>query len=606
MGEKLNIVFGFEETKFQKSIERTLAGLGYDVNIVCKYSKNSVADFLRNNREFTHAVLKENFNRSKYSDVELAELTEERDINIIVVLSKAHKGTAFMETLYAAGITGALFMEGNESDATVQTVSNLILHKRKRQEARKYYGMGDKVNVRLNSISDGKLSDLLQSLDDVSYGADIGKRFAQLCTSLSPKQVVDFIVRMPKDTKATLEKYDDYWMVITALEAHGVTIKSKQYQQGIRNFSKRARVKAAQDKVSIDDKSLNKEYVPQGNVYTPESARATEPPAPEEPEDLYASNDVDNSDLFESGGTMPEQPVMPQMQQPQMSPQIPPQMPTQQMPYQQPVQPMQAQMPYQQPMQMPYQQPVQQMPYQQPMQQPYSPYQQPVQPMQAQMPPVTNVRELKRREKQAAKEAKKQAKIDAKNKKYKKLNSQSPQLIQPSMSQMEQQDSPAKTMQFTDNTPITNLHPKREKDETKKKELLIRLGIVFAVIAFIALVIVVSMGVNYMTKTNAMEDAKEQELLNEQMNDLAEIRSGQAIDVSNVVPVTAAVTNGEQIMGVQVMDIINTDLQLYYVVNTDGSLFTYEGGGATSNEVDVNSMYYAQMLTSGRFAFYQQ
>lgn len=552
---KLNIVFGFEEAQFQKRIERNLAGLGYDVNIVCKYSKNSVADFLRQHREFTHVVLKENYNRSKYSDVELAELTEERDINVIVVLAKSHKGTAYMETLYAAGITGALFMEGNgASDATVQNVTDLILHKRKRVDARKYYGMGEKVDIRLNSISDGKLSDLLQSLDDASYGADIGKRFAQLCTTLSPKQVVDFIKRMPLDTKHTLEEKDDYWMVITALEAHGVTIKSKKYQQNIRDFSKRARIKAAQEKVSIDDKSLNKEYVPQANVYQspkpvePEPApmpaqMATQPPMQE---DIYAGTTVDNTDLFERN-----------MQNAQVNGQF----------------------------SQYAQQPVQPMPGMQPM----------PQPVQQTLPPTTDWREMKRREK----EAKKQAKRDAKKNKYRKLEPQPQQYAQP----VPEQDN---SMQFQDNTPITNLHPKREKDEKKKKEVLIRLAIIAAVAAFIGLICVVSIGVNYMTRTNAMKSDKEQQLLTEQMNDLAEIRSGQPIDLTNVVPVTAAVTNGEQIMGIQVMDIINSDLQLYYVVNTDGSLFTYEGGGATSNEVDANSMYYTQMLSSGRFAFYEQ
>ncbi len=565
---KLNIVFGFEETRFQKTIERMLTGLGHEVNIVCKYSKNSVAEFLRTHREFTHVVLKENFNRSKYSDVELAELTEERDINVIVVLAKSHKGTPYMETLYAAGITGALFMEGNgASDATVQNVTELILHKRKRVDARKYYGIGEKVNIRLNSISDGKLSDLLQSLDDASYGADIGKRFAQLCTSLSPKQVVDFIKRMPMDTKNTLEKYDDYWMVITALEAHGVTIKSKKYQQNIKNFSKRARIKAAQEKVSIDDKSLNKEYVPQANVYQPESAKQ-----PEQqyipPEDLSADRDIDNNaDIF--GQDMQGEPFA------QAEP-----------PYQQ------FQQPYPQAQGMPqnYQAPYGQQPYGQP-------YGQPQQPVQQELPPANDWREMKRREKLA----KKQAKQDKKNSRYRQLNTQQPQ---PYVQSQPANQGPS--MEFQDNTPITNLHPKRAKDETKKKETLIRLGIIAAVVAFIGLIIVVSIGVNYMTRTNAIESEKEQQLLNEQMNDLAEIRSGQPIDLTNVVPITAAVTNGEQVMGVQVMDIINTDLQLYYVVNTDGSLYTYEGGGATSNEVNVNSMYFAQMLSSGRFAFYEQ
>lgn len=516
---QLNILFGFEESKFQRNVERALQGLGYEVNIVCKYSKMAVADYLKKHPEFEHVVLKEIMGRNAYTENELAELTEEHDINVIVVLASRHKGTSYMETLYAAGITGALFQDGNSTDASVERVIDLLLHKRRRVDARKYYGIGEKANIKLDKISDGKLSDLLHALDDSSYGDDPGSRFAQLCQQLSVPQVVEFIGKMPIDTRQNLERFDNYWMVITALQAHGVTIKSRKYADGVKNFSKRSKVGAGKENNRIEDNTLDKEYVPTNAAQdvAPQSAPAQD--------DGLEFEEV----RYEEEPSVQSEPV-------------------------------------------PEEAPAEE-----------------IKSMVDDLPPTTDWRELKRREKWRKREIKQKAKADRMRAKYTPM----PKVESP-------KPAPKKS------APVKEKRQPNPKKEQAKRDFILRFGILIGIVLFVVLMVIVGIGVNYMTKSNAMAEEQEQEVLTAQMNDLAEIRSGEPSNTLNTEPVTNSVADGEQLMGIAVMDVINTDMQLFYVVNLDGSLYTYEGGGATSSEIDVNSMYYARMLSSGRFAFFQQ
>ncbi len=508
---EINILFGFEASAFQRSVVKRLKDLGYNANIVNKYSKAAVADFLRKNRAFDHVVLRETMGKNAYSDAELAELTDVRDINVIVVLSERHKGTSYMETLYAANITGALFQTGNHSDASPQKVVELILHKRRRDEARKYYGILDKTSIKLDKLSDGKLNDLLHSLDDASFGRSMAERFLQLCTTLSVAQCVEFIQKMPIDTRSALEKSDEYWVVIKNLQDHGVEIKSKKYNQGVRNLSKRGRVQGNRDSVRIEDKKLDEEYVPA---------------AQKQEERLNSKRSVDSyiqpqdEDEYEDEEYADDEPEYAELR--------------------------------------------------------------PAEPEEKPLPPTDDWRELKRREK----ERKKAERRKGREKKKKPVREK------PSVNKVPTKKAPNKKQ----NSNAAQL----------KKDFLIRIVIVFAIIALVCLLIAVIMGVNYMTRKNALNEAQEEAVLTEQMYDLAEIRSGERYDVSAVVPVTDAVLNGSQLMGLNVMDVINTNTVLFYVCNLDGSIYTFENGGATSAEIDINSMYNAQLLTSGRFVFYQQ
>lgn len=503
--EELNVLFGFEESKFQRDVERALKGYGYEPTIVCKYSKASIAKFLKENTQFSTVVLKEVMGRSPYTDIELAALTEERDINVIVVLTERHKGTSYMETIYAAGITGALFQNGNETDATVPKVVDLILHKRRRVDARKYYGIMESPSIQLDKISDDKLSDLLHALDDSSYGEDIGIRFKMLCQTLSVPQVVEFIKKIPTDTLKQLEQMDDYWTVIAALEKHGVTIKSRKYNEQLKNFSKRNKVSGNAVK-QLDDKSLTEEYVPSkpvGPVPTQSS------PFDEDEEGYISKEEFSQEHEYEEvEETAPEPPK------------------------------------------------------------------------------TTDWRELKRWEEEQARLAKKKKRES----KYKKV---APVRTPP---------EPRQPRTYTD-------EPRQVRKTSAPRDgrdALIKIGIGVGILIFIALLVVVVIGVNYMTQSNALKQTQEQEVLSEQMSDLAVIRSGETIDTTNTTPVTTSVVNGEQLMGLSVLDTINTDSQLFYVVNLDGSLYTYESGGATSAEIYTDSMYYVQLLPSGHFAFYQQ
>ena len=102
---------------------------------------------------------------------------DERDLNIVIVLSEKHRGTSYMETLYASGITGAIFQGNRDSTATAGLVANLLHYKRKRADARKYYGIMEKTGLHLDSLSAVHFTDLMAGLNDISYGSSRQSRF---------------------------------------------------------------------------------------------------------------------------------------------------------------------------------------------------------------------------------------------------------------------------------------------------------------------------------------------------------------------------------------------------------------------------------------------
>ena len=147
--DKVKILFGFDAPRFEKGVIIALKQRGYEVESTAKYTKSSIRDFLTANPSYTTAVLLEVMNNSsdeniaKYTAEELALLADERDMNIIVLLNESHKSTSFMEILYAAGITSAIYQKGRKGGATPKEVVDLILTKRSNRQAREYYGIAD-------------------------------------------------------------------------------------------------------------------------------------------------------------------------------------------------------------------------------------------------------------------------------------------------------------------------------------------------------------------------------------------------------------------------------------------------------------------------------
>lgn len=227
--QKMTILFGFDSSQFSSfitAVTQYLRKNGIEVNPVCKLSKQAIRDYIQNNPSVYTVVLTETLKKGKFTAEELAELTDDRDMNIIVVLGSNHKGTDYMQTLYAAGITSALFQDGKKGLSASDTCK-YIYRKRSRREAREYYGISDR-KMELGFLSNGTFAEHYAALSDEQYGETLIERFLMVCQRMSAKQIKDFVRRLDDDTKNELVQYEEFYVVVDMLKQFKVDLGIKR------------------------------------------------------------------------------------------------------------------------------------------------------------------------------------------------------------------------------------------------------------------------------------------------------------------------------------------------------------------------------------------
>jgi len=231
--EQKKILFGFDAPKFENEVIKLLKKKGYEVESTVKFTKSSIRDFLLANPSYETAVLLEVMNNSadssvaKYNAEELAMLTDERDVNIIVILNDNRKGTKFMETLYTAGITSALYQKGRHGGATAKDIAELIIEKRNKRQAREYYGIAD-APINLGFLGNDTFTEYYNRLQDETYGSTLIERFCNICTMMNKKQIADFIRRTPQEVVDELKKYEEFHVILEFIKGNGIDLKIKR------------------------------------------------------------------------------------------------------------------------------------------------------------------------------------------------------------------------------------------------------------------------------------------------------------------------------------------------------------------------------------------
>lgn len=297
--KKIKVLYGYDERSFEKGVTAYLESLGYEVESTIKISKTSIHDFLEAHEDYDAAVLLEVINKSKdervskYMADELAMLTDNRNINIIVILSKSHYATPYMEKLYAAGITSAIFQEGRKGGATPKQIAELLIHPRSRREARTYYGLqGEPLHSQF--LGRDSCEEFKNKLFDINYGETVVERFLNICGQMSRKQVLDLIRRLPDETLQDLRRYEEFYIILEELQRAGAKIEVHRPKGKLRTL----------DDVTDDE---NKGY---GGTALPDKSGTIVLERPSAPviEDEYAKETVviDKSQLSDSGDDVPD------------------------------------------------------------------------------------------------------------------------------------------------------------------------------------------------------------------------------------------------------------------------------------------------------------
>lgn len=226
---RIKVLLGFklqsedEDRDVERRLTVQLKSLGYEPAIFRRSTKKEIQAYLRENVECCHAVLMEMVGMAAWSQNELAELVDDRDIRVVVVLTAARaRQTEYLTTLYAAGITSAIFEHGH-SGASAEEVAELLVRPRSRREARRYYGI-ETANIAIRSLTNEMYNGFCCRLMDKENGPSVMARLLKIAENMNPYQMGDLLSKLPQNIMDELWQYTEYAQLRAQLKESGVKV----------------------------------------------------------------------------------------------------------------------------------------------------------------------------------------------------------------------------------------------------------------------------------------------------------------------------------------------------------------------------------------------
>lgn len=230
---RIKVLLGFklrseeEDRDVEKRLTIQLKTMGYEPTILRRSTKKEIQSYLKENTDCSYAVLMEMVGMATWSQNELAELVDDREIRVVVVLTAARaRQTEYLTTLYAAGITCAVFEHGN-SGASAEEVAELLIRPRSRREARRYYGI-EMTNIAIRSLTNEMYNGYCCKLMDKEYGPGIMARLLLIAENMNPYQMGDLLSKLPQEMLDELWQYTEYAQLRAQLKECGIRISYRR------------------------------------------------------------------------------------------------------------------------------------------------------------------------------------------------------------------------------------------------------------------------------------------------------------------------------------------------------------------------------------------
>lgn len=190
MDSEIKILYGLSlETseKLRESLEQELGRKGRSLQTVCRYRKEGVYQYAKDQEEGILLILEENLQSGNpYEKEELMQLTDIGENRIIFLLDKSHYGDDYIKLLYACGIYDALFLD----EAEPKRFLALLKKKRTNAEARKYYGIETaRDREKADNIANAEyLNSYLEFVETGILAEDVDQKYRFAVSRLSAKE----------------------------------------------------------------------------------------------------------------------------------------------------------------------------------------------------------------------------------------------------------------------------------------------------------------------------------------------------------------------------------------------------------------------------------
>ena len=227
--EKSIILLGFHFPEFEDELTSELEKLGINPIFEIRYTKTKISEYLAFHPECKTAILRERDEGMQFAAEDFAALVEENEeLNVICVISSSHYRDLFVQTLYCAGITSAVFQSG-KTGVKASEIAPFVLKKRSRREAKSYYGIKS-IKEPYSTLSMESKRIYESALSSEDYGKDVLERFFVISDRLSDVQSTAFINGLSKDLISSLSEYEKFQSYVKSLQKSGfdVAIKIRQ------------------------------------------------------------------------------------------------------------------------------------------------------------------------------------------------------------------------------------------------------------------------------------------------------------------------------------------------------------------------------------------
>ena len=190
MDSEIKILYGLSlETseKLREPLEQELGRRGKSLQTVCRYRKEGVYQYAKDQEDGILMILEENLQSgSPYEKEELMQLTDTGENRIIFLLVRSHYGDDYIKLLYACGIYDAMFLD----EAEPRRFLVLLRKKRTNAEARKYYGIETARDREMaDDIANTEyLNAYLEFVETGMFAEDVDQKYRFAVSQLSTKE----------------------------------------------------------------------------------------------------------------------------------------------------------------------------------------------------------------------------------------------------------------------------------------------------------------------------------------------------------------------------------------------------------------------------------
>ena len=184
------ILFGLTlavSKQIRNDLERTAARKIPCLQSVCRYRKDGIYQYVKQQPENVLIILEENLQgASPYTAEEIQQLTDLGNNRIIFLMDRCHYGDEFVHALYCCGVYDAVYLDEVSADG----IMGLIKDGRNCAQAREYYGictLRDAERQR-NLVNEECLNAYLECIEEGRGTEEINERYRFAATRLGAEE----------------------------------------------------------------------------------------------------------------------------------------------------------------------------------------------------------------------------------------------------------------------------------------------------------------------------------------------------------------------------------------------------------------------------------